>query len=237
MKQKELDHFRQLLRKQAERLRSSASATGIEVQKGSGGQAAGELTNAPLHLGDRGTEEYLHEMNTAVLENEEYLGNEAVAALNRIEAGTFGICERCGREIPRDRLEAIPYTRYCVPCSEAEEAGLAVNLNEGRPRGPRDTLAPEGEMNEDGSKRSDPHEGGGQADVHAAGTAGGGAAEGGLAGGTAGRGEPDVAVLNEALASGYSDVKEVRQDERKKPPRGGKSGGAVGGTPARKRAN
>ena len=38
-------------------------------------------------------------------------------ALSRIEAGSYGICERCGEAIPVARLEALPYTTLCVDCS------------------------------------------------------------------------------------------------------------------------
>ena len=39
-------------------------------------------------------------------------------ALDRIENGEFGICMECGGNIPSERLEAIPFTPYCVPCME-----------------------------------------------------------------------------------------------------------------------
>lgn len=42
---------------------------------------------------------------------------ELDAALFRIEAGTWGRCERCGGAIGRDRLRALPETRSCLPCS------------------------------------------------------------------------------------------------------------------------
>lgn len=42
-----------------------------------------------------------------------------VAALERIDAGTYGLCERCGREIPFERLEAVPSTFLCVDCKQA----------------------------------------------------------------------------------------------------------------------
>lgn len=38
-------------------------------------------------------------------------------ALRRMEAGTFGTCERCGQPIPAGRLEARPFTRWCVTCA------------------------------------------------------------------------------------------------------------------------
>jgi RNA polymerase-binding protein DksA len=40
------------------------------------------------------------------------------AALGRIEASTYGKCERCGREIPFERLEAIPTASLCVNCKQ-----------------------------------------------------------------------------------------------------------------------
>jgi RNA polymerase-binding transcription factor DksA len=40
------------------------------------------------------------------------------AALDRIDAGTFGVCERCGGPIAEKRLEAIPEARYCVRCAD-----------------------------------------------------------------------------------------------------------------------
>jgi RNA polymerase-binding transcription factor DksA len=44
---------------------------------------------------------------------------EIDAALGRFERGAYGVCEQCGAEIPRDRLEAQPATRRCVACADA----------------------------------------------------------------------------------------------------------------------
>jgi RNA polymerase-binding transcription factor DksA len=38
-------------------------------------------------------------------------------ALERMEAGTYGVCEQCGLRIDGDRLRAVPYTTYCRPCA------------------------------------------------------------------------------------------------------------------------
>lgn len=47
------------------------------------------------------------------------------AALRRIEHGSFGICAGCGDEIPARRLQALPWTQFCLRCQEAieEEVG------------------------------------------------------------------------------------------------------------------
>jgi DnaK suppressor protein len=40
-------------------------------------------------------------------------------ALAKIEEGTYGVCDRCGAEIPPERLEAIPWAALCVGCAAA----------------------------------------------------------------------------------------------------------------------
>jgi DnaK suppressor protein len=61
----------------------------------------------------------------AVGEQHESLYKEVVAALARIEDGTYGRCENCGAEIPDERLEAVPTATLCVACKQAAN-GAAV---------------------------------------------------------------------------------------------------------------
>lgn len=44
---------------------------------------------------------------------------EVLGALERLEAGTYGTCENCGKTIPIERLEALPTARLCVDCKQA----------------------------------------------------------------------------------------------------------------------
>jgi RNA polymerase-binding transcription factor DksA len=232
------EKFRNALEALASRVRSDASAMIERARHASGGNGGSELSNAPYHLGDMGTEEYLYDLNNTLLENEQYIVAEAREALQRMDQGTYGVCESCGKAIGKERLKAIPFSRYCVTCAAQENFVPEVNLNEGRPSSPKDTLAPEGEMQEDRRKNRDPlefppsklHRG----DVHAAGTAGGGTSIGGMAGGTEGDGDPVISELDEATGSSFFDAEDDRPDGRT--PRSGPSGGAVGGTPAGKRA-
>ena len=53
--------------------------------------------------------------------NEEVIRSAAMAALERIESGTYGACELCGKQIPRTRLAAIPYASCCVSCERDQE--------------------------------------------------------------------------------------------------------------------
>ena len=47
---------------------------------------------------------------------------ETTQALQRIASGTYGLCERCNKEIPPERLEIRPHARYCVPCQQAVDS-------------------------------------------------------------------------------------------------------------------
>jgi RNA polymerase-binding transcription factor DksA len=220
MKRQELEQYRTQLIQLRDRLAGVVSAVTDQARQPSGGQGDSELSNAPMHLADMGTEEYLHDLNATLLENEEHLAGEVRAALQRIDEGDYGVCDNCNQEIAVVRLQAMPFVRHCVVCSEAIDKREPVNLNRGRPASPRDTLAPEGEMDENRSRTT-------QAplkdisanladdfadDTHAAGTAGGGTAVGGLAGTNIGRGEPSIADLQEAAGSGRFDQIDARDD-------------------------
>jgi DnaK suppressor protein len=79
----------------------------------------GELSNVPTHNADRDVE--LFETDVEVLRNEQDVHAKVHEALARIEAGTYGVCERCGRPIPKARLDAIPYATHCKECAEILE--------------------------------------------------------------------------------------------------------------------
>lgn len=234
MNTQQLDRYRQQLEKMADRVGETAAALEEGVRVPLGGEAGGGVSNAPMHLGDLGTHTFSQELDSTLLENETYLRDEALAALGRIDDGTFGRCVSCQKDIGTARLDALPYVRQCVKCAQSEQSGLAVNVNDGRPAGwlggpgHEATAAPQRVVGRDlGADRDD---------IHAAGTPGGGTSMGGLAGTNAGSGAPDQAAnLQDAMGSGTFDDDED-EDEDELPADAGSSGGAVGGTPANKRA-
>jgi RNA polymerase-binding protein DksA len=117
----ELDGYRQRLLNLGSRLRDDHADLAGEALRTAGGEASGNLSNAPLHPADLGTDHFEQEMSLSLLENERQLMGEIGAALDRIERGTYGPCERCHREISKERLEALPYTRFCVDCARRTE--------------------------------------------------------------------------------------------------------------------
>lgn len=59
--------------------------------------------------------------NQALVRNTRQVLAQVRAALERLDSGTYGKCERCGREIGARRLEALPYATLCIDCQEAVE--------------------------------------------------------------------------------------------------------------------
>jgi DnaK suppressor protein len=88
-------------------------------------QEEADLLAAEREPGDVQFDEESGEGDTLAVERERDLAlsaqaraaiEEIDAALERIDAGTYGICEQCGERIPKERLKAIPYARLCVKC-------------------------------------------------------------------------------------------------------------------------
>jgi RNA polymerase-binding transcription factor DksA len=246
MTEKKLDKYRRQLRAMATRLIGDANALEEHARTSTGGDAGGNLSNAPMHLADLGTEVYMQELNSTLLKNEEHIRDEVVAALRRLDDGAYGQCENCGKQIPEARLDILPYTRFCTSCAEALESGADINFNAGRPQdGVTQTIAPrDAATKRSGFGGSDDEialtdlseeDEGEPADIHAAGTPGGGTAVGGLAGTNTGQGDPADADLENAMGSGAFDVA-LEEDDRETSAYAGSAGGAVGGTPAGKRA-
>jgi RNA polymerase-binding protein DksA len=66
------------------------------------------------HLADTATAMYDRELDDGLEEGARETLAEIEAALQRIEDGTYGICEVCGKPIGAERLSAIPWTRLCI---------------------------------------------------------------------------------------------------------------------------
>jgi RNA polymerase-binding transcription factor DksA len=121
--------FREKLADISLRLHGDVLTISEQARGAAGGQGAGEISNLPLHHGDMGTDEYLYGLNALLLEHEEYIAHEVRAAFHRLDDRTFGLCEACGREIADERLEAIPYARYCTTCAERLEPIFVENFS------------------------------------------------------------------------------------------------------------
>jgi RNA polymerase-binding transcription factor DksA len=127
MTQSELDHYRELLLSLARRIKGDVADLSGEALRRTGGEASGNLSNTPLHLADLGTDNYEQEVTLSLLENEDQTLEAIRAAVDRMDKGTFGRCARCHKEITKERLQALPFTPYCIECArQVETTGPAV---------------------------------------------------------------------------------------------------------------
>ncbi|MDN7243091.1 TraR/DksA C4-type zinc finger protein [Planococcus sp. N028] len=79
-----------------------------------------ELSNYDNHPGDSGTDLFDMERGLALTQFKEEELNDTKAALAAIEAGTYGKCIECGKEIPFERLEAVPTALTCIDHAKQE---------------------------------------------------------------------------------------------------------------------
>jgi len=74
-------------------------------------------------IGDEAANIYNKQVLLSLNENERMRLQEVDESLDRIENGTYGVCEECGELIGLKRLEVRPVAKYCVPCKTKMEKG------------------------------------------------------------------------------------------------------------------
>ena len=110
-------HLEQLLALRA-RLRGDVS------QMTDNGLMQAKTTSMPNHMAELGSGNFDQELTLSLLGGERNALAQIEAAIKRIEDGSYGRCEECGRKIPKTRLEAIPYAAQCVRCASEEEGNF-----------------------------------------------------------------------------------------------------------------
>jgi RNA polymerase-binding protein DksA len=105
--------FKTLLEEERERLLHASgrlrreSSTDLEDESGESG-------GADNHMADMASATYDRELDEGLEEGLEDTLHQVDAALQRIEDGTYGVCEICGKPIGEERLRAIPWTTRCI---------------------------------------------------------------------------------------------------------------------------
>jgi len=116
MDKKKLETFKKKLEERQQALRKTVSRTEED------GRIADQDT--AQDIADRAASSYTKEFLFSQSNNERQLLQMVETALQRIREGSFGECVSCGNEINARRLEAVPWTRYCIECQEKKEKGL-----------------------------------------------------------------------------------------------------------------
>ena len=117
MEKKVLEQFKKTLEERQRVLRESVSRTELD------GRTA-DVTDSAQDIADRASSSYQKEFLFHQSNNDRQLLLMVDTALERIRQGSYGECISCGNEINAKRLQAVPWTRYCISCQEKQEKGL-----------------------------------------------------------------------------------------------------------------
>lgn len=117
MTKSELQNYRRTLLALRTRLTGNINRLAEEALRTTGSETGGNLSHAPIHIADLGSDSFEQEFTLSLMQNEEQVLEAIGEALERIEQGTFGKCEECQGVIAKGRLQALPYSRHCVKCA------------------------------------------------------------------------------------------------------------------------
>jgi RNA polymerase-binding protein DksA len=120
---KKFNTYRTWLQSMKTRLNAHVAQLRDESSQAMGEDARASFTSEPGDVADRASEQSSVAVAIGVAENEAYLRTEIESALERMDAGTYAICQDCGAAIPARRLNAVPYARCCIRCERQIEQG------------------------------------------------------------------------------------------------------------------
>ena len=121
-----------------------------ETLKRSTKEDTGDLSSYGQHMADAGTDTFDRDFALSMVANEQEALSEIDAAIQRIHDGTYGVCEVTAKPISKERLLAVPFTRYSA------EAQKEIERNRYRARTQAGLF---GELGEEGAKLSDTESG------------------------------------------------------------------------------
>jgi len=117
-----------------------------ETLKRSSKDDSGDLSSYGQHMADAGTDTFDRDFALSLVSSEQEALTEIDAAIKRVKEGTYGTCEITGKPIAKERLSAVPFTRYSA------EAQKDIERNRMRTRSSAGLF---GELGEDGAKIED----------------------------------------------------------------------------------
>ena len=121
MRKLDTEHYRKLLLQERDRIREEMEVLELDISYADTGSGQSELADYDNHPADTGTDTFEKEKDLAVRDSWRDVLGRIDEALGKIERGTYGECDRCGREILKERLDVVPHAIYCVDCQDMIE--------------------------------------------------------------------------------------------------------------------
>ena len=120
----DLNNFKESIKEKINAVANEVDAIkdGLNASNKQGGVTPDSIFS--VHMADAGTDSHEQEKNFMLMNRgSDYLKNLEIA-LERINKGSFGVCEICGNLIPEERMMEVPNATKCVKCKEKGKLGL-----------------------------------------------------------------------------------------------------------------
>lgn len=118
LKKTEVSKFKARLEEMHQQLTKLLRGSTAEIKK------PDEATGYSQHQADQGTDDFDRTINLELTGTEYEILKQVERALEKIQEDTYGVCDVTGKEIPKARLEAVPYATMTVEAQEKMEKGL-----------------------------------------------------------------------------------------------------------------
>ena len=116
-----LETFRELLEQKREKLLKELEYLEGSSLKSTITDSTGDISSYSFHMADQGTDAMEREKAFLFASREGRFLYHLNEALLRIDQGSYGVCEECGRLISEERLTAVPHARLCIECKGQED--------------------------------------------------------------------------------------------------------------------
>lgn len=118
LKKSDIEKYRKRLEEMRDHLRRTLEGSTAEIKK------PDEATGYSQHQADQGTDDFDRTISLEVTGNEYVILRQIERALEKIDEESYGVCDVTGKQIPKARLDAVPYATMTVEAQEMMEKGL-----------------------------------------------------------------------------------------------------------------
>jgi RNA polymerase-binding transcription factor DksA len=122
-RKEDLAFFRGHLQRQLDLVQGNLNSLASDNLKRSPIEATGDISAHSTHMADQGTDNFDRELALNLASSRQDSLYDIEDAIRRVDDGSYGACESCGRAIERPRLKALPFAKKCMGCQNAAERG------------------------------------------------------------------------------------------------------------------
>ena len=112
------EKYKKVLLEEKEKILGQINSLSEDTLASSQRDSSGDLSGYSMHMADVGTDNFQRELALGLVSNEQQVLYRIEEALKRIEEGTYGQCDTCGKVIKERRLKALSFAAMCISCKE-----------------------------------------------------------------------------------------------------------------------